>query len=331
MRALGRWLAGALLVLAVLAAGIWTFGPRATAEMPEAAVAVPGANEVDAWLAGREGAVPGIRPGAEKRVIWAGMPGERTEWAVVYVHGFSATSEEIRPVPDRVADALGANLFFTRLAGHGVDMGTGGDRLAETTAREWMDDTTEAAAIGAAIGERVLLVTLSTGGTLAALAAEEGLLPPEIAGIAFLSPNFRINNPLADLITAPGAPIWLPLVGGRTRSFEPLNDAHAEWWTTAYPSAAVFPLGAAVAAARAGRYEGPLPPALFLFDPEDRVIDHEATLAVAARWPGEALVTRIDVPDEGGDPENHILAGDILSPAMTDTVTEALLRFARGL
>ncbi|MGR3542537.1 MAG: alpha/beta hydrolase, partial [Hasllibacter sp.] len=209
-----------------------------------------------------------------------------------------------------------------------VDMDTGGAALARATAREWMDDMTEAAAVGAAIGDRVLIVTLSTGGTLAALAAERGLLPDAVAGIVFVSPNFRMANPLAGLITAPGAQWWLPVIGGRTRSFEPENAAHGEWWTTTYPSAAVFPLGAAVDRARAADYSGVGIPALFAFDPADAVIDHEASRAVAERWGGGADLVELDVV---GDPSRHIAAGDILSPRMTAPVADLILRWAEGL
>ena len=37
----------------------------------------------------------------------------------VYIHGFTASSEEVRPLPDKIANDLNANLFFTRLTGHG--------------------------------------------------------------------------------------------------------------------------------------------------------------------------------------------------------------------
>ena len=332
MKAFGWWLGRALLVLIVAGAAFWLLAPRAEAVMPEAAVEVPEAAAIDAWLAGREGAVADLKDGAEKRVIWAGAPGERTEWAVVYVHGFSATSEESRPMPDLVAEGLGANLHFTRLAGHGVDMDTGGAALAEATALEWMDDMTEAAAVGAAIGDRVLIVTLSTGGTLAALAAEQGLLPGSVAGIVFISPNFRMANPLAALITAPGAEWWLPVIGGQTRTFEPENPAHGEWWTTTYPSRAVFPLGAAVDRARAADYSAVTVPALFAFDPGDKVIDHEASREVAARWGGAGadLADLVEL-DVVGDPSRHIAAGDILSPEMTRPVADLILRWAEGL
>ena len=76
-------------------------------------------DDLVAWLSEREAKVPALREGAAKRIVWAETPGDQTDWAVIYLHGFSASAEEIRPVPDRVAAALGANLYFTRMTGHG--------------------------------------------------------------------------------------------------------------------------------------------------------------------------------------------------------------------
>ena len=63
-----------------------------------------------------------IRPGLQKEIVWANPATKtKTPLAIVYIHGFSASKGEVRPLPDKVASALGANLFFTRLTGHGED------------------------------------------------------------------------------------------------------------------------------------------------------------------------------------------------------------------
>ena len=107
MPRVGRRLGTTLLIAIVAVAGLFAFAPREPLDL-------------DSYLRDREAVVGGITPGTEKRILWAGAAGARTDWAVVYLHGFSATSEEIRPVPDRVAAGLGANLYFTRLAGYGL-------------------------------------------------------------------------------------------------------------------------------------------------------------------------------------------------------------------
>ena len=91
---------------------------------------------------------PDIRPGAAKRILWAGEKGARTPLAIVYIHGFSGSAEEIRPVPDEVARTLGANLYFSRLAGHGRRPAA----MAEPDAGDWIEDMAEAMAIGRRLG-----------------------------------------------------------------------------------------------------------------------------------------------------------------------------------
>ncbi|NNF28661.1 MAG: alpha/beta hydrolase, partial [Gemmatimonadetes bacterium] len=105
-------------------------GPRARvdSDVPPLDL-VLSAPEVDPYLAGREARFEDLTPGTAKSVAWAGAPGARTPFAVLYFHGFSATSMEARPLPERMAERLGANLFRTRLTGHGRP----GRALAEAT------------------------------------------------------------------------------------------------------------------------------------------------------------------------------------------------------
>ncbi len=280
---------------------------------------------VDAWLAAQEADVPNLRPGAEKRVIWAGEAEAQTDWALVYVHGFSAAPDEIRPVPDLVATGLGANLVFTRLKGHGRD----GAAMAEATVQGWMEDMAEALAIGRRLGRRVLVMGTSTGGTLITLALHEAMAR-DVAGVVLISPNYRVSDPKTALITWPGARWWLPWLAGREIGFEPRSEAHARLWTTRYPSLAVLPMGAAVRAVHQRRPEDISTPALFLFDPCDQIVDHRVTRKIAARWGGAAEVHEITLGAED-DPSRHLIAGAVLSPRMSAPVAERVLDWARQL
>src|SRR3990167_6477878 len=128
-------------------------------------------SELETYIAKREAAIPGLRPRVEKTIVWADPHRRRrTPYALVYIHGFSASRQETAPLADTVAAELGANLFYTRLAGHGVD---DVDAFASVTADDWKNDAREALAIGALLGEKVILVGNSTGATLALLAALE--------------------------------------------------------------------------------------------------------------------------------------------------------------
>lgn len=326
MRAIGRFLGRVLMVLVLVGAALWVFGPYEKVDLTPGFDAARVGPDLDAYFSGREAEFDDITPGVEKRVIWAGEAGARTGWSVVYVHGFSATSEEIRPVPDRVAAALGANLVFTRLRGHGRS----GDAMAEATAGDWMNDLAEALAAGRATGERVLVISTSTGGTLVAAAAQDAALMQDVAGAVFVSPNFGINNPAAPMLTLPAARYWLPLLVGERRSFEPRNEGQGQFWTTEYPSVAVFPMAALVADVVALDHSAAQVPALFWYSPEDKVVTPAATDGVVAAWGGPTRVVQPVMGPED-DPNAHVVAGDILSSGQTDIAVDGILDWAQGL
>lgn len=273
---------------------------------------------VSRYLGAREAAFDDLRPGAGKQVVWHGAPEARTEWAVVYIHGFSAASQETRPLPDRVAAELGANLYLARLQGHGRS----GAAMAEATFPGWMEDMAEALAIGRRIGRRVLVLGCSTGATLAALALAQPM-GREVAGAVLLSPNFGPKDGRSRMLTWPGMRWLLPRLIGPERGFEPRSPGHAQAWTTRYPVGALIPMAQAVRAGR--RLNMPLP-ALFVFDPGDGVVDHAHSHRIATRLGAEVQEVSLGPED---DPMRHIIAGDILSPGMTETVTAAVVGWAR--
>ncbi|MEM7642694.1 MAG: alpha/beta fold hydrolase [Pseudomonadota bacterium] len=318
----GLWLLGGL---AIAGLGLWVVAPPERVDMGVEfdASLIPG--DVDLWLADRESMVPDVDPDHTKRILWDGPPGRRTDLALVYIHGFSATLWETRPLADRIAEDLGANLFYTRLTGHGRD----GDAMLDGSASAWIEDLAEAVAVGRRLGDRVVLIGNSTGATLAALAAADpalAALRDDLAGVILISPNFRLMHPAAFAMSMPGAEIGVPMMVGQSRGFQPQNDRHAHHWTTHYPTVAVLPVQALIDHAEDLDYAATDIPALFYFSPEDAVVDARATEAVAARWGGPATVARIDLPP-GDDPDHHVIAGDILSPAHTPEAIGAIGRW----
>ncbi len=274
------------------------------------------------YLAAQEGRFGDITPGTEKRILWAGPAGVKTALSVVYLHGFSATSEELRPVPDDVARAMGANLYFARLSGHG----RGGAAMAGPRAGDWITDTAEALEIGRRIGDRVLVIATSTGGTLAAIAAADADLAPDlmqhVAGIVMVSPNFGLKSRAGAILEMPLARYWGPLVAGRTRHFEVLNEGHGTFWTSRYPTVALMPLGALIRHARGLDYGEATVPALFLLSDDDQVVRADLGRKVAADW-GARIVTVTPGPED--DPFHHVIAGDILSPGQTGNMVQEIL------
>jgi len=320
MQTFGKWLGRIFLALVITGVAIWFLVPKEPVDTEIAFDPRVLGDDLDAYLARSEAAFDDITEGVEKRIIWNGNKGVKTTLSIVYIHGFSATSEEIRPVPDKLAARLGANLFYTRLKGHG----RGGLALVEPVAGDWLEDTAEALAIGRRIGEEVIIIATSTGGTAAAIAATNPVFMEQVKGIAMISPNFRVRSPAAVMLEWPLARSWAAVVAGAERSLAPQNEAHGKYWTTLYPTTALIPMAALVKYARNADYSKVTTPALFIFSDEDGVVSAETTRAISTKWGGQIKLAR-RVMGEGDDPFSHVIAGDILSPGQTDG-TVALLK-----
>lgn len=323
MRVFGKWLGRGLMLLVAGAMLAWQFGPYERVEVGvtpfEASRLDAG---VDAYLATAEARFNDLTDGVQKRVIWAGEAEAKTPISVLYVHGFSATSEELRPVTDRVADGLGANLVFTRLRGHGRP----GAELAKASVSDWMHDLAEALAIARKVGEEVVVIATSTGATLVAEAAVQDGMLDGVKALVFVSPNFAINDPRAGLLTLPGARYVLPLVVGSERDWEAQNESHKTYWTARYPTVAVFPMAALVKHAAEQDYSGVRVPTLFYLSEKDEVVSADVSMALAARWGAGADLAL--VPDEAAvEPQHHVIAGDILSPGNTDATVALMLNW----
>ena len=321
-----RWLGRLALLLVLLGVGIWIFGSREAVVTDVHFDAAAFRGDVDAYLERRESGFEDITEGVEKRVIWAKGKGIKTPVSVVYVHGFSASSEEIRPVPDDFAAGIGANLHFTRLMGHGRS----GAAMGEATVEGWMRDVAEAIAVGREIGDEVVVMSTSTGGTLVAVAATNPAMMDKVKGLIFVSPNFGINNPAAPLLTIPAARQIVPLLVGAERSFEPDNEGHAKYWTTQYPTVATLPMAAIVAHAVTLNFGQVRLPALFYINDADRVVRPELTREIAAKWGGPAIVEAIKTKP-GDDEDGHVIVGDLISPAQTAEATQFMLDWYSGL
>ena len=111
-------------------------------------------SNVEKQIKSDEAAVPNLRQNIGKKILWAGKPSQKTSLSIVFIHGFSATRVELSPVIEEVAKSIGANVFFTRLTGHGQD----GIALSDATFSDWITDANEAIRIGEVIGDEVILI-----------------------------------------------------------------------------------------------------------------------------------------------------------------------------
>lgn len=315
-----------LLILILAGLAIWYFGPYEPVKTDVTFDEESIGEDIDAYFTAREARFDDITPGVEKRVIWHGEPGQKTRQVLLYVHGFSASSEELRPVPDRIAEGMGANLVYTRLTGHGRTDAA----MAEGSVEAWMEDVAEALAVARRVGDEVIMLATSTGATLLAQASLQPEMMRGVKGAIFVSPNFAIADTQAIYLTLPAARYWIPLVAGKTRSFEPRNEVQEVYWTTSYPTVSVLPLAALVKHARNRDWRQATLPVLFWYSDADLVVKPAATDKVVAAWGGDKTVIKVEM-GEGSDPYAHVIAGAIASPPQTDQAVSDMLGWIGGL
>ena len=235
-------------------------------------------DRLDDFLAASEARFKEIRQGCEKKIVWYAGRCEQRSLAIVYIHGFSASRMETWPLCDRLARGLKANLFYTRLTGHGL----GGQPMATATVRDWQADAREALAIGEVIGRKIILVGTSTGGTLATWLAAQPTTASVIHSLLLLAPNFFPKNPVAAFFLWPPALALLERLLGGWRCFTVQHAEQARYWTVRYPLKAIRTMMQLVRLSWQLDLTTATVPLLMIVNPWDRVIN--VSLAVVRYW-----------------------------------------------
>lgn len=191
--------------------------------------AVPAINQLENYVKSMESKYK-IKPNNEAEIVWADTANkQQTAYAVVYLHGYSASKEEGNPIHINLAKKIKANLYLSRLADHGIDTVSAMEYL--TADRLW-ESAKQALEIGKRLGKKVILVGTSTGGTLALKLAATY---PDIYSIILISPNVAINESLAFLANNPWGLQMSRLVrGGKEEIVEGKSDEYKKYWYTQY-------------------------------------------------------------------------------------------------
>ena len=263
-----------------------------------------------------------VVPGAEKRITWfQGNENSRAEFAVIYLHGFSATRQELSPVPELLATKLQANLFETRLHGHGLSQ----QPLSSSRAEYWIQDAAESLAVGLAIGKKLIVMGTSTGATLA-LTLLDFPESEHISSFVLLAPNFGTADRNSEFLTWPGGLQLAKFIIGDHHSWEPANEQQAKYWATDYPVEALVEMMRVVKHVR-----GQLPlhtnaKLLVVYSPRDTVIDIEQ-LRDSYELINSPKKSMVALPDENHptNPGMHILAGDIMAPQNNQLLLNLIL------
>jgi pimeloyl-ACP methyl ester carboxylesterase len=275
--------------------------------------------DIDSLLESQEKIAIALRPGTEKKVLWARGNGVKTKTSIVFIHGFSASRVEIDPVVSLIAAELNANVYFTRLRGHGQD----GKALGEATYEQLLDDTIEAIEIGKSIGDDVILMGCSTGCSLIHITLSQ---EHDIKAAIYISPNFGPKPIKGQALRIPGAKFLVPLVFGKEHSFVAINDKYVTCWTTKYPTKALFTIKTTVLAAHQVDHRTIKIPIMMWFSDEDKVVNAKWTRKIASMM-GDNVTLHNPSLTEQDDPSCHGIIGDILSPSQTTIAVKKIINW----
>ena len=310
-----------LLILFVLVI-LWTTRPRLNPHLKSNLTLPLGLEELKQELYDSERRTPNLIPGTEATIDFANPSNPtKTDLVFMYVHGFSASWRETAPVAETLAKSFRANILQCRLAGHGT-----GPEGMKCSAEDWLLSLDRQAQIAEQLGEKIVVIAVSTGAPLSVWLATHSAIKAKLACLLFMSPNFKIRPNLGFLLTGPVFSQLIKLLfGGRYRSWVPANEEQAKFWTTKQPMSALVEMQKVVDWANAQDLESLEIPLATLYMPNDPTINARAAMRTHKRFSNvknELTAVAID-----GDKPDHVFCGDICGEHRTQWTTEYLENF----
>lgn len=266
----------------------------------------------------KEKSVVGLKEKASTFFQWANpAQPKKTDYVLVYFHGFSSSPKESTPLVENLAKSMGANAYFPRWTGHGI---AGREGLRGVTLEDWQKDTQQILETASQLGQKTIPVALSMGA---------GLLVPELPqktfpAVVLLSPNFKVYRWNSELLRIPYLGLWLGrLIVGDYREWKARNPEHDYHWTTAYPIEILAEVVKSAKRARDTELEKIQTPLFLAYSEKDTVSNHQYMLEAYNRW--GAKVKKLF--HASGNNDSHNLAGDILSKGYTPVLEKEILHF----
>ena len=254
------------------------------------------------------------------RIIWFDSTKTKTEYAVVYLHGFSASQEEGDPVHQHFAKRFGMNLYLSRLDDHGR---VTSEPLLNLTAEKLWESAKQAYAIGKQLGNKVILLATSTGATLALKLAAEF---PEISALIIFSPNIEINDSKAWMLNNPWGKQIAQLIKGKYNRARDTTSLYARYWDPKYRIESVVQLEELLESTmKESTFSRVKQPVLMLYyykdeDNQDRVVKVSAMKRMFNQLgtPGDKK-RQLSIPTAG----DHVIGSYIKSKDVTAVIRES--------
>ena len=268
-------------------------------------------NDIEEYLRIEESKISNIAPNAKKKIIWNNSDTkEKTEYAFVFLHGVLATGHQHELSVRKIADSLGANLFITRLSGHGVPYE--GTKLMK--AENLLKDAVEAIEVGSKIGDKVIVMGFSLGGAIMSIVASDQISSEKLDYLILLAPahsKFTSTYFMIALISF--------LTGGIEADYAELYGLDNEWnqyWSTKVDREELHELWKIPNLSDQIGFQNNEVPLLLFYNNHDAVVPEEGIKKNYKKWKGPKKIYDLNTTEEG--PPNHNLIG-IFNPNLDDT------------
>lgn len=306
---------------------------------------VPHIKDLQAWIMQKENTSPVI-PHLESTIHFH-KKNQQAPICILYLHGFSASINETRPLADSIAKRLQANIIYQRIARHSLSLAP----MEYLNPENWYYSALEGLAIAKKLGEKVIVMSCSTGGTLSLLLSARKQLgkntaSPEIYSQVLIAPNCwphpkmssaffltKFHTIVESIPTIPVlghmlTPIKNQKEKNPTRSphlvYTAQSDEHAYNNTLRIPTNAITPMMHLVKLVWTIRKKQPHRyhiPAHIIASNEDKEVVFPMTNTFFKKYPASYI---LDIYNDSKDYKKHVLAGDIFSPESTKDIANII-------
>jgi len=261
-----------------------------------------------------------VRPDNESRIVWANDSlKNRTDFCLLYLHGFSASWYEGYPANVEFASHFGMNAYLPRLASHGLETE---DALIDMTPDNLWESAKEALMVARTLGKKVIIMSTSTGGTLGLQLAAD--FPEYVDGLILYSPNIRINNGAA--FQQRGC--ISKVTGGKYRiTNEDFDSKECQYWYCKYRMEAVVYLQQLVdATMKKETFSRVTAPVFLGYYFKDKSNQDETVKVSAMLKMYEQLGTSTDRKVKMAFPEagDHVIACELTSGSVDEVIRETI-------
>ncbi len=309
-----------LVLVAVYLLGPKMPKPELSMELPEAISNPLLAEQI---IKATEAGYDNIRPGNQSLIVWENDSlKSKTKYSVLYLHGFSASPMEGNPVHVNFAQHFGLNTYIPRLAEHGLRSEA---PLLNMTPEALWESAKIAFVHAQALGEKVIIMGTSTGGTLALMLAAH--FPEDVAGLFLYAPNVRLYDKTAGLLDRPwGLQIARQFMGGDMRILEEDPETDAFWYNKYRVESLVYLQQLIRTTMKADTFEKITCPVFtgYYFKDED---NQDNTVSVSAiNWMFDLLGTSPDQKLEVAFPDagTHVICCELTTDHWQEVLDESI-------